>query len=154
MKLRFTLSLTSLIVGVSLIATVSAQALVANISHANAAGLCKKHGGLTQSSNGSTEGCDYKRGNKDYVVACVPPGAGTCTVVSVIKPKGGSTLGDKRPPPGTVKPISGNKGNVGNGKPVLHPVKVGVENPPSTVKTDPIVTWKHGGMNQGNGRQR
>ncbi len=133
------------------IVNTSAQAaMVGNISHSTAARLCSKHGGLTSDQSGATEGCSYKRGNKDYDVACV---SGKCTVVSVIKLKGGSIGAGRKLPVGTVKPISGGYGNVGTGKPIRHPIQVGITNPPNNDKSDPV-TWKHGGMNQGGGHRR
>lgn len=151
MKRGNTLSLTLLIVAGLLIATASAQAMTANISHAGAAGMCSKHGGLTSDSSGATEGCSYKRGNRDYVVACVPPGAGKCTVVSVIKPNGGGSLGDKRPPTGTVKPISGESGPT-SGTSTMHPLP-GNAQTPIVQSSGSNIGYKGGGMNQSGGRR-
>jgi len=64
-----------------------------------------------------------------------------CTKTTIIKPTGGSKTGNGSIQPGGVKVTSEP------GKPIRHPVDIGVKNPPTTVKTD-------GGMNQSGGHRR
>jgi hypothetical protein len=82
---------------------------------------------------------------------------GNCISAPDIKgktPSKSTVLDGIRLPPGTVKPVSGGKGNVSNSKPIRHPVNAGVKNPPTSVKTDQTGTWKRGGTNQNGGHHR
>ena len=121
---------------------------VQKVSQGAVSGAC---GGNAQTGGGHY-GCSKKCGNTmcDYDCQTTPiyGHMKNCTKTTIIKPAGGSKTGNGSIRTGGVKVTSGPD------KPIRHPVDIGVKNPPTSVKTDPAMGSKHGGMNQSGGYHR
>jgi len=136
----------------SLVSTV--LVIAAGVSPASAKQIKVSQGTVTSAcgANGQTGGghygCTKKCGSTmcDYDCETTPiyGHMKNCTKTSMLKPTGGGKSG-KGPT---------RSAGTGTGKPIRRPVDVGVKNPPTSVKTDPVVTWRHGGMNQNGGHHR
>jgi hypothetical protein len=132
------------LVSISLLIAAPASALkVQTTSYGSVTQVCGSSG---QSGNGhygcskpcGKTMCDYDcKMNQVY-------GAIKCTKTTIIKPTGGKN-GKGSIQTGGVKGASG--GN--SGAPIHHPINVGVENPPTKVKSDPSSPeYRGGGPNQ------
>ena len=118
----------------------SAKTHTQNISNQSAQAFCDHHGGGTD--------CTFCDPRHCHVITCTNPG-GKCTNDVVDKFRG---------KPGSIRvPVTGVKAGSAGTPPRTgprHPVNVGVKNPPTMIKTDPIVTSKHVGMEQGGSHHR
>ena len=153
--MRKSLSTTVRLLGLAGIAYLlgNAPALAVNkytVSSATGHGLCSKAGGMRQGANG-WEGCDIVgSGGHVYDVMC-KHGSSKCTIIVVIHPNGGSK--PHKPGPtrvGGVTTVQGGSGD-DHGKPIRHPVHIGVANGPTQIKM-PVgsgTIGKSGGSNHG-----
>jgi hypothetical protein len=137
----------SLVVSVALVMAAQlspASAKQVKVSQGTVTSVCGSNGQTGGGHYGCTKKCGSSLCDYDCQTTPIYGHMKNCTKTSMLKATGGSKIetGPTR-----------NAGT-GTGKPIRHPIDVGVKNPPTNVKTEPVATWQHGGMNQNGGRHR